>query len=290
MVFMSRAFFNYRFIIICTAILCLWHFYTGRQQSYYSKLQYNVKHTPSIFATVVRQTAVPSDVIKRLKNTWLKRVDSYQFFSPFAASNDSFRLPGGKFSQRYGPLYSWLSHWIVSMEVTNVFSFFIYTFDDAYVIVNNLRKDLATIDSEIPTYSLLGNCSSAISPTIVLSRAAVKALASGRPINSNFDGFSSLTDCLADNQATNLCTCFDKFGLKKINLETDYEGKLRYFKMDRHFSRQEISLTKQKHGYYWDGKEAFNNLSSNIIAFLNVNPLEQTILDTLIYRLNKHEL
>lgn len=131
------------------------------------------------------------------------------------------------------------------MEVTDIFSFYIYTFDDAYLVINNLRKDLAVMDSQIPSYALIGNvsfnpslflqrfflnlfkCSSSLSPTIILSRAAVKVLATGRQIDSNSETISSLTGCLAHNQISNLCTCLDKYGLKKFNLETDYDGKLK---------------------------------------------------------------
>ena len=68
MVFMSRTFLNYRFIIICTIFLCLWHFYSGRRQSYNSKLRYNIKYNPSIFTAIVRQTSTTSDVVSFKKN------------------------------------------------------------------------------------------------------------------------------------------------------------------------------------------------------------------------------
>lgn len=48
--------------------------------------------------------------------------------------------------------------------------------------------------------------------------------------------------------------------------------------------------TIDRYGEYTDGKEIFDELSTEMISFLNIYPLEHVMLDNYLYRLNKQEI
>uniref|UniRef100_A0A7E4VNU8 Core-2/I-Branching enzyme n=1 Tax=Panagrellus redivivus TaxID=6233 RepID=A0A7E4VNU8_PANRE len=286
----TRFFFSYKGVLVLLCAFFLWRFYICETERnfYTDKFKNAPRSDPSMVALIVRQANTTRDVVDRMSSAWLKRVDLYQFFSVINDGNGTVRIPGGRFAMNHEAQYRWLSHWIVSIARADDFDFYIFTFDTTYLIINNIRRDLKGINPDEPKYAIIGDCEHWASPAVVLTRAAVLLLQEGVLTIQNT---IHTTKCYNnEKQRHNLCGCLEMYGLSPINLATDDEGRSKYLVVQRHFSRQEMKMTMREHGYYWDGKEIFESLSTDMVAFLNVVSLEQTVLDTLLYRLNRQEV
>uniref|UniRef100_A0AC34QK60 Uncharacterized protein n=1 Tax=Panagrolaimus sp. JU765 TaxID=591449 RepID=A0AC34QK60_9BILA len=186
-----------------------------------------------------------------------------------------------------GVLIRWFSRWAMSLTVGQQFDFYLLTFDTSYLIANNFRRDLLHVDNNETVYAFLGNCNETGNNNpeeqgyaIVLNKAAIKHLAE--------KSGDSLVKCFSEKGK--ICDCLDEIGLKSVNLSSDVNGNAKFMHITRHFTRGEMKITKEKLGTYNDGKEIFEKLSPDMIAFFDINPLEHIILDNFLYRLNKQEI
>ncbi|CAD6188488.1 unnamed protein product [Caenorhabditis auriculariae] len=156
----------------------------------------------------------------------------------------------------------------------------LFSLDDAYVLVDKLRKELSALDSHEPQFAVLADVSLEDwrrnqNQGILMSRAA--------------------HDILWDRLRNSLCHCdvsVNNFisqclGTKGLNFNEDAYGKSRNFALTRHFEVNEMSSASKP---YNDGEEWISGHSSSILSFLSLSADDLRVLRVLFRRVRVSDL
>ncbi|VDM65644.1 unnamed protein product [Strongylus vulgaris] len=185
------------------------------------------------------------------ERTWLKRLSSY---ITFTSRRSSARQPRQVYlPHRSGSLWSSFSSKALFAEfyVPHHYSWYIMTSDDSYVLVDDLMQELAAFDSDEPYLAVIGpsdmqktfsliQTSKQLHSLIVTSRGAMITLWDNLHSRRNGCGVTSSPELCLDD-------------IVQLNLREDAHGKFRFFVLQRHFSKFEMSQYTYLNGHYNDG-------------------------------------
>ncbi|EYC03427.1 hypothetical protein Y032_0094g2755 [Ancylostoma ceylanicum] len=210
------------------------------------------------------------------ERTWLKRLTSYIIFTSIkkSASSSQVHLP-----HRPGSLWSSFSSkaLFAQLYVPHHYSWYLFTSDDSYVLVDDLMQDLAAFDSDEPYLAVIGPSdmrgehSEQLHSLVVASRGAMTTL---------WENIYHRRDGCAVTSSPDLCLG----NIVLLNLKEDAHERSRFVVLQRHFSKYEMSEYTYRNGHYNDEAQMFTLLSGSLISAHNLTVQDFRILDLLLNR------
>ncbi|KAI6201713.1 hypothetical protein M3Y96_00871700 [Aphelenchoides besseyi] len=232
-----------------------------------------------IFVALIQRENSPKNNVKAARETWLRNVDNYVFTEQGATWYDGsrVRLPP---SVR-GDLLElrWIAGYVDAFLKENTANWFIVVSDTSYIVLENLIPLFSSISNDTLAYGLIESPAHDNFHLLVLNRPAMQFMAKALTLN-----------LCATYDKNALDSCLKQLGhAERFNIDTDGNGRLRYFVQNRHMSYNEIK-ENTKNGRYSDGAPEFAIVGDYAHSFHNLHAKELHWFHIMIYGMKRAKL
>ncbi|EFP09398.1 hypothetical protein CRE_25373 [Caenorhabditis remanei] len=224
----------------------------------YESKKYKSYHNTSLFLTL---QSTGTEMTNLCHKSWCDNVD------------DVFVVPH-HYVNWQKPTEPWLIHHFSKMilhtrRLPHQAEWYMFAFDNNYIFVERLVKELSKFDAHLPIYTILRDSNTDIphKPVLILSRFA---------LNTFYDMQEENCSENAESVEEWLTTCMS---IPPITISTDKKRKSRIFAVKRHFQVDEM---KSMPVGYHDDKEYIHSHSNSLLSFTNLTVDDLKLLSVFV--------